>query len=221
LLQKPVLITIVLTTATIFLFVILTGNQGQTSHITNTFAQEEFEAYENEEFGFTLEHPSNWEVTEPSSYEIQLVGHRPYAIRMELPSSLEDDVATRTNRPMVEIGTDTSDSNSLEQYVSERIDAIVSYATNINSNETTLAGQPAIKVDSTYPGGNLKRTSIYTTTDGETIYNIDYSAHIDKFDTYLPIAQKIIDSFRITEGGAVEGGQGEEQGDGEDQANEE
>jgi hypothetical protein len=143
-----VLITIVLTTATIFLFVILTGNQGQIGHISNTFAQEEFEAYENEEFGFTLEHPSNWEVTKPSSYETQLVGHRPYVIRMELPSSLEDDVATRTNRPMVEIDMDSSNSIPLEQYVSEQIDRTISFtpSADINTNETTLAGLPAITV---------------------------------------------------------------------------
>jgi len=160
---------------------------------------QKFETYESKEFGFTLEHPSDWQVEEPSIYEIELIGHRPYSIRMELPSSLEDDIATRTNRPMVEIGMDTSDSNSLEQYVSEQIDSTISFTpdVNINTNETTLAGLPAIAVVMTPPGGGRKGMDIYTMTNEGTIYNIHYSAHESKFDTYLPIVQKMIDSFKI------------------------
>ena len=38
-----------------------------------TFAQNETETYENDEFGFAFEHPSNWKVEEPSPNEITLV----------------------------------------------------------------------------------------------------------------------------------------------------
>jgi hypothetical protein len=96
----------------------------------STFAQNGTKTYENEEFGLTLEHLSEWKPVEPSSFETELVGGRPYVIRME---------TTRTNRPMVEIDVDKSDSASLEQYVSEQIDGIVSVTPNMNieSNETT------------------------------------------------------------------------------------
>ena len=156
--------------------------------------------------------------------KLELVGGRPYVIRMELPSSLEDDVSTRTNRPMVEIDVDKSDSASLEQYVSEQIDGIVSVTPNMNieSNETTLAGLPAYAVEVTSPGGPGKGFIIYTMTDYGTVYEIHYTSHTSKFDTYFPIIQKIMNSFRIVDSGAVEGGQGgEEQGDGEDQEIEE
>jgi hypothetical protein len=51
----------------------------------STFAQNGTETYENEEFGFTLEYPTEWKPEEPSSFETELVGGRPYVIRMELP----------------------------------------------------------------------------------------------------------------------------------------
>jgi HSP20 family molecular chaperone IbpA len=164
------------------------------------FAQEEFEIYRSEEFGFAVEHPSDWKAEEPSSYEIELIGHRPYVIRMELPSSLEDDISTRTNRPQVTIDMERSDSGSLEQYVSEQIDRTVSITPNmdIKSNETTLAGLPAYTVVMTSPGGGGKGMDIYTMTDEGIIYNVDYTAHPDKFNTYLAIVHRMVESFKIT-----------------------
>jgi hypothetical protein len=50
---------------------------------------------------------------------------------------------------------------------------------NINTNETTHAGLPAIAVVMTSPRGGGKGMDIYTMT------------------TYLPIVQTIIDSFKI------------------------
>jgi hypothetical protein len=39
--------------------------------------------YENDEFGFSLQHPSDWEEIEPSSAEIQLIGSVPYIIKFQ------------------------------------------------------------------------------------------------------------------------------------------
>jgi hypothetical protein len=66
---------------------------------------------------------------------------------------------------------------------------------NINTNETTHAGLPAIAVVMTSPRGGGKGMDIYTMTNEGIIYNIYYTVH--EFDTYLPIVQTIIDSFKI------------------------
>ena len=66
---------------------------------------------------------------------------------------------------------------------------------NINTNETTHAGLPAIAVVMTSPRGGGKGMDIYTMTNEGIIYNIHYTVH--GFDTYLPIVQTIIDSFKI------------------------
>ena len=65
---------------------------------------------------------------------------------------------------------------------------------NINTNETTLAGLPAIAAVMTSPGGGRKGMDIYTMTNEGIIYNIHYTVHESKFDTYLPIVQMMIDS---------------------------
>lgn len=171
----------------------------KTYPLTGSNAVGEFETYESKEFGFTIEHPSDWQPEEPSSFEIEMVGHRPYIIRMELPSSLEDDIFTRTNRPMVEIGVEESDSDSLDQYISEQIDELVTFTpnTNVETNKTTLAGLPAYTLVMTSPGGGGKGMHIYTMTDQGRVYDIHYTAHEDKFDTYLPILQRMVDSFKV------------------------
>ena len=185
----------------------------------STFAQNGTETYENDEFGFAFEHPSNWKVEEPSPNVISLSG-KPPIIEMKLPSTLEDDVSTRLNRPQVNVAVD-SHSGPLEQYVSEQIDGIVSVTPNMNieSNETTIAGLPAQAITTT-AGDAGKGLSVYTMTDDGTIYIIRYTSHPDKFDTYLPIAQKIMDSFRTIDDGSGEGGQSDiEQEDEEDENN--
>jgi hypothetical protein len=68
---------------------------------------------------------------------------------------------------------------------------------NIKTNETTLAGLPAITVVMTSPGGVGNGMNIYTMTNEGRIYIIDYTAHESKFDMYLPVAQRIIDTFAI------------------------
>jgi hypothetical protein len=49
----------------------------------NIFAQDNLEIFENEEFGFALEYPSDWKAEAPSSFEIEMVGHVPYVIKIE------------------------------------------------------------------------------------------------------------------------------------------
>ena len=128
-----------------------------------------------------------------------MIGHRPYVIRMELPSSLEDDISTRTNRPMVEIGIEESESDSLDQYVSEQIDELVRFTPNMNveTNKTTLSGLPAYGLVMTSPGGGGKRMHIYTMTNQGIVYDIHYTAHEDIFDTHLPIVERMVNSFKI------------------------
>lgn len=169
------------------------------SQLTESNAVEEFETYESKEFGFTIEHPSDWQPKEPGSFEIELVGHRPYITRMELPSNLEDDISTRTNHPTVEIDVEEPNSDSLDQYVSEQIDELVTFTpdTNVETNKTTLVGLPAYTLVMTSHGGGGKGMHIYTMTDQGRVYDIHYAVHEDKFDTYLPIVQRMVDSFMI------------------------
>jgi hypothetical protein len=146
-----------------------------------------------------LQHPSDWEEIEPSSAEIQLIGSVPYIIKFQLPSSLEDDLSTRSVRPEVTVDAEEEVNSPLEQYVSQQIDKVASFASDVTTAEITLSNSPAIRVDSIFPGGNLHRMSVYTLADNGIVYNVEYSAHVAQFDTYLPVAQQIIDSFRITD----------------------
>jgi hypothetical protein len=79
----------------------------------------------------------------------------------------------------------------------------------IESNITTLANNPAYKIISTFtnsrPGDDdpLRSPQFQTMTiwtiKGGRIYTISYSQIPSEFSRYLPIIQKMIDSFEITE----------------------
>jgi hypothetical protein len=64
----------------------------------------------------------------------------------------------------------------------------------------TLAGSPAVKIIYTFinsKGGNLKATDIGTIKNNR-LYVIQYYVEAAKYQNYLPILQRIVDSFTIT-----------------------
>ena len=65
---------------------------------------------------------------------------------------------------------------------------------------TTLAGSPAVKIIYTFMNskeGNVKATDIGTIKNNR-LYVIQYYVEAAKYQNYLPILQKIVDSFSIT-----------------------
>jgi hypothetical protein len=76
----------------------------------------------------------------------------------------------------------------------------------IESNITTLANNPAYKIVSTFTNSGLAdplhsppfQTMTIWTIKGDKIYTISYSQITSEFSTYLPIIQKMIDSFEIS-----------------------
>ena len=64
----------------------------------------------------------------------------------------------------------------------------------------TLAGSPAVKIIYTFinsKGGNVRATNIGTIKNNR-LYVIQYYVEAAKYQNYLPILQRIVDSFTIT-----------------------
>ena len=97
---------------------------------------------------------------------------------------------------------DNVDPNeSLNQHVSDTISDDKSSLTNfkLESNlNVSLAKLPAYKLIYTYKyqGENIKELETGTIV-GNKVYYIQYYNSPTQFDTDLPIAQKMIDSFKI------------------------
>lgn len=96
---------------------------------------------------------------------------------------------------------------SLFDYVKEEINALesnVSFQLN-ESSPTKIGGNNSAykivyttsKVDSNTPAKGKEKTLEIITTKNGAAYFLAYSANVDDYHTYLPIINKMIDSFKI------------------------
>lgn len=107
---------------------------------------------------------------------------------------------------VIDVLVDTVDSGeSLKQYVSDLIsdDKIDLKNFKVNESSTsgnTLAGDPAYKIIYSYTdqGENFKGLETGTIV-GNKVYFLQYENSPTQFDSDLPTAQKMIDSFKLNE----------------------
>lgn len=104
----------------------------------------------------------------------------------------------------VELLVDNINSGeNLKQYVSDSISGekidLENYKVNESMADTTIAGSPAYKLIYTYTneGENFKGLETGTII-GNKAYFIQYENSPGRFDSDLPLAQKIIDSLKLS-----------------------
>jgi hypothetical protein len=159
-----------------------------------------FKLYENATYAIHIQYPFNWTIEEGDAYPddgytdivsfFAPVGNDPESEVPSLYISI-DSLSSNRNENLSEYLTTT-----INDYYSDSEDFKV-----IESNANSiLGGKPAYKLVSTdvYDDGTIYKSMEIGTIIGDKLYLLSYEAEDEKqFSEYLPIIQKMIDSFRI------------------------
>jgi hypothetical protein len=159
-----------------------------------------FKLYENATYAIHIQYPFNWTIEEGDAYPddgytdivsfFAPVGNDPESEVPSLYISI-DSLSSNRNENLSEYLTTT-----INDYYSDSEDFKV-----IESNANSiLGGKPAYKLVFTdvYDDDTSYKSMEIGTIIGDKLYLLSYEAEDEKqFSEYLPIIQKMIDSFRI------------------------
>jgi serine/threonine-protein kinase len=159
---------------------------------SQALAQEQFLAYENPELGISIQYPSNWEklvnldnfvtFTAPPETDTHIY---PAALGLKVQELSSQNIPLQeiTKVQMSDLKRSNPDLNVLE------------------STSTTIAGKPAHKiVFSAIDNKEVERKAMQVwTVIGNKAILITYKAEPDKFSSYLPTIERMIDSFKVIE----------------------
>lgn len=150
-----------------------------------------FSTYSSPEFGFTIQHPSDWRVL-PSVSPTQIVSFiSPF-------ENLQDIIPVG----VIISRNDYLSNVTLEGYTQLNLDILQSIGANISqSSPTTLSGMPAhmVLTNNTAVTGTVDMLIWSATTDGQKVYTITYSATPEDFEQYRSIFNEMVNSFQIME----------------------
>ena len=159
------------------------------------------ETYENPGFGFTMQYPSTWSVTQ---------------VR-EDPSAPANGSLVAIFKAPTESQTDMYQENlllnvqgfpngiTLEEYTENSLNDFRNMSDTVQifeSSPTTLSGLPAHEIvytSSPNPGQNLKKMQVFTVVNDNMAYILTFAAEDAQFNKYLPDVQKMISSVKIDE----------------------
>ena len=153
-------------------------------------AQEQFLTYEDITTGISIQFPSSWEKS------VNLDNF----ITFRAPP--ETDTRIYPAALGLKIHELTSKSVVLQEVTKVQISELKKSNPNLEFSESTsitLAGKPAYKVVFTATDNNQverKAMQLWTVIDNRAIL-ITYKAQPDKYSTYLPTIEQMIDSFQV------------------------
>ena len=147
-------------------------------------------SYQNDDKGITLKYPPNWdkqENTNPISQEI-----------VEFISPKESDSDTFQERLVVTIEPADMSLDEYTKLAKGEIPKLNKDANFTKEDNYTLADKGGYMVVYTSSDGKdkLKKMEVWTLKNYQA-YSITYIADLDKFDKFLPTAEKIIKSLQI------------------------
>jgi hypothetical protein len=159
-----------------------------TNSTTGAATEVKFLPYENSTYGIKIQYPSNWTKQESQNQSSNLI------VGFNSPPGSAIGYLTK------EGGRQVPQNISLEQYSNASINVVRQSFPGFNmteSNATNLAGIPAHKIvyKSLTPSGREIELMQVWTIKGSKDFAITYGALSKDFATYLPIIQKMIDSF--------------------------
>jgi hypothetical protein len=156
--------------------------------------------YENANYGFQIMYPSNWEKLEFSEGIEE--GGRSIVVRFLSPAEGVSD----SFREYVIIEVDKniqSNKMPLDKYVRSHIDSLRRSLQGFNVNElniTSLAHNPEEKVVYSYRDsviGTAKIMEVWIRNPNK-LYLISFNTDATKYFQYLPLIEKMLSSFKIT-----------------------
>ena len=182
-----------------------------TGTASNTFSKKLFLEYENEPYGLKIQYPYDWIIRINYNYSLPTTSsytHPQIIGSFYLPNSTE-------GLPFVYTGVNTNLSKefkqfpfTLEQYLHKSLQAKKNSSAfpdfnliEASATNNTLGGFPAYEIVWTYNHptyGMRKLVEFGTVVNGNKGYFVDYAASVEKFSKYLPIAQVMKNSFKIS-----------------------
>jgi hypothetical protein len=164
----------------------------QINHITTT-TNNNFRTYQNPDYSIKMQYPSDWSASKS--------GLRDYTNVIAFYSPLENISDIFPEHLTLSI-TGYSQHITLQKFNTVLNNTLKQPGVKtIESNPTTLAGNPAHKIVFLPPTDNVPfkfETMLVWTVKSDKVYIISYNAEAARYSTYLPTIQKMIDSFEIT-----------------------
>jgi DNA-binding beta-propeller fold protein YncE len=157
-----------------------------------------FLSYENFDFGIKIDFSSDWEIDENDSNPDNRITD---IARFQSPIEITSDKFPENLLIAVEdlpFLNETLDGY-FQKNINSRIDNSKDFKLIESNRNSILAGYPAynlVYASTIEDGTNLKVMEIGTIISNKA-YFIEYFAEAEKYDTYLPTIQKMIDSFEI------------------------
>ena len=150
-------------------------------------------AYESPDYGIRTQYPEGWEIL------IQRTSNSSISLRFDSPPENDTDIF----RENVLFVIDTiSNNTALSNFTSA---AVTSYLerypdlefSEVSSTNLTNGTIPAYKLVATRTQDGLDFMQIFAIKD-DKVYTITYSSTTTRYSTYLPIIERVIDSFEVT-----------------------
>ena len=165
----------------------------------------DYKIYQNPYYAISMQLPSNWTINESernSNHQVTYVA--------TFLSPLEDSSDLFYENLLIGIHNLNYNNANLREFLHQITNSLIAGWKNlkiIDSNTNSmLAGNPAYKLVATYTQtqGNeneyddidVKMMEIGTII-GDKVYDVHYSAEPEKFDSYLPAIQKMVNSLII------------------------
>jgi hypothetical protein len=158
-----------------------------------------FISYENTDYGIKIQYPYNWKNTESLDQNAIVTFSAP-EIREKKSSTLIN--IYEPAHVILAVENISSSNLNLNDFTNKYLNRLSTINTEFQINnitDGTLAGKPA-KIIFSKDLDILNRISdvmrIFTISDG-LVYRINYAADPQWFSEYMPVAQKMIDSYQI------------------------
>jgi hypothetical protein len=150
-------------------------------------------AYESPDYGIRTQYPEGWEIL------IQRTSNSSISLRFDSPPENDTDnfrenvlfvIDTISNNTTLSNFTSAAVTSYLERYPDLEFSEVSS--TNLTNNTI-----PAYKLVATRAQDGLDFMQIFAIQD-DKVYTITYSSERTRYSTYLPIIERVIDSFEVT-----------------------
>ena len=182
-----------------------TNSSSSSNHLNNNTTNSKFSVYDNKDLGIKISYPSEWkpylkrsssnftfiEFVQNMSNSIGHQQHTPLSSFITLSIENISDVTTRT-------------LDSLTKQNLALANQTFSNFQLIESNKTTFGDSPANRMVYTFidPSTRASSTSQFQsmniwTIKGDNTYALSYSQPTSEYGRYIPIVQRMIESFEI------------------------
>jgi hypothetical protein len=167
---------------------------------TNNTEQNAFLTYENTTYGIKIQYPAGfgWQIA--LSNQTSEDNPLNYIVAFRSPRERVSDSVIETVNIVME-NLPPEENITLDAYSTLQISQLTQLATNFDLKESTptvLAGIPAYKIvySETLQQVPLQVMQVLAINDNKA-YVLTYIAELPKYSTYLPVVQKMIDSFEF------------------------